>query len=961
MVKLSQLRQHAIPMGQTSSQVDPVKDSKSDGLDANSEKSKRLRRGRKNAKRRSKVSEESADLDEESARVLLQLRGDAANHARMTPTRDDGLAASAQLWAESSPASRPASNGVEIEMAEVLPKPGDVQQDEQGRKKRKKKKRKRLEFEASQHEVENSQFTGDDITERPSKQARSHDSTSTTNYRPSLTQSMLSLDDIPTDDETIAAHLQEYEKAFPIPTPPNSMQLRAIESESRTQQTAATANRGGFISPVQPDYQLPWRSVGSSGRCEKEKSKRRTRSHRIPESSGGGQEEMNGLGQHASATDHEEFDEEFETRQYGSATLSDDLADYEFPIDPDLIQDSPIPASVEEDVMASSEKDVFQRPSHEERSKKVSSSSRKRKEAKNPQCVNPFDLPYTRSEDLSGSRRKAVAPAIEGSIQDSTPITDSFRISSAESERSALQNTRRESEKIPPPLARACKPRGNKTQQGGQRGKHYDPPLHQIAQKGGVFTESEILKLDSFRDSYCQKNELTQRQFNELVQSNGRKNPDATNLWKEVHEITPYRTRMSTMRFCRRRYHNFSARGTWTQSEDESLRLAVAEKGRAWKAVGEMIERFPEDCRDRYRNYHVNSEHRNREEWTQSEVRNLCSAVYACMRMMKEERKRLREEKFSGRDVPESESESNEEIQEMKLINWQAVSDRMGPAGGARSRLQCSFKWGRMKMADRNRYLKEVRAAARAKPPTQKGKSGQTNRQWRLKRALIKIRNMKTGDRYDLLQALSTCGAMEEADIPYRLLGDKAFRSRWGTVERKAAWQKFKEEVPGANRMDYRDVVNRLLTPLMTESAEKLEERWDPKRDGDVNVGQKRRHLTENEKKNREKLRQEERDRRLNIKSQALVHSTDEDEDHVTSKKKPAGVNVIEGSVEEKGSLAASSAAATDDALEESSNGNVGTEIHGSASSEIEDSDDGGLFVDSQWTGNISEEEELAS
>lgn len=960
MVKLSRLQQRAIPMGQTSSQVDPVKDSKSDGLDANSEKSKRLRGGRNNAKRRSKVSKESADLDEESARVLLQLREDAGNYARMTPTRDESLAVSAQLLAESSPASRPTSNGVEIEMAEVLPKPGDLQQDEQGRKKRKKNKRKRLEFETSQHEVENSHFTGDDITERPSKQARSHYSTSTPNDRPSLTQSTLSLDDIPTDDETIAAHLQEYEKAFPIPTPPNSMQLGAVESEPRMQQPAATANRGGFISPVQPDYQLPWRSVGSSGRCEKEKSKRRIRSRTIPESSDSGQEEMNGLAQHAFATDHEDFDEEFDTRQYGSAALSDDLADYDFPIDPNLIQDSPIPASVEEDVMASSEKDVCQRPSNEERSKKVSSSSRKRKEAKNQHCVNPFDLPYTPPEDLSGSRQEAVVPGIEGSIQDSTSNTDSSRISSVGLERSAPQNTRR-SEKTPPPLARACKPRGNKTQQGGQRGKHYDPPLQQIAQKGGVFTESEILKLDSFRDSYCQKNELTQRQFNELVQSNGRKNPDATNLWKEVHEVTPYRTRMSTMRFCRRRYHNFSARGTWTQSEDESLRLAVAEKGKAWKAVGEMIERFPEDCRDRYRNYHVNSEHRNREEWTESEVRNLCSAVYACMRMIKEERKRLREEKFSGRDVPESESESDEEIQEMKLINWQAVSDRMGPTGGARSRLQCSFKWGRMKMADRNRYLKEVRAAARAKPPTQKGKSGRTNRQWRLKGALIKIRNMKTGDRYDMLQALSTCGAMEEVNIPYKLLGDKAFRSRWSTVERKAAWQKFKEEVPGANGMDYRDVVNRLLTPLMTESAEKLEERWDPRRDGDVNLGRKGRRLTENEKKDREKLRQEERERRLNIKSHELVRSTDEDEDHVTTKKKSAGVNVIEESVEGEGSFATSSAAATDDALEESSYGNVGTETHGSASSEIEDSDDGGLFVDSQWTGNVSEEEELAN
>lgn len=936
MVKLSS----AVWMGQTSSKADAFEPEE---LGANSEKRKgrKDRRDRKKKPmRRSKSSKKSVDLDEESARVLLQLREDAGNSVRMMPP-DEMFAASAQLWAESPPASPPTSNAVKIEMAEVSKVSSYPQQNEQRRKK-KKKKRNRHEFEASQHEADNSEVAKDDNTERPSKQARSHNSTSKPKDRLTLTQSTFSLDDIPTDDETIATYLQEYEKNFTSPTSPKSTQMTQIgaveSSESRMKQPAVIHYREGSNSPVQPVYQLPWRSDTSSSRPEKEKSKRKTRSDRVPETSDGVQVQMDGPGPHAFAIDHEAFDEEFETQQYDSASLSEDPAEYDPPIDSELIQDRSIQAP-SEDAIERPDKDVGPQPSNEAKSKRVSSPSRKRKEEKKACCVNPSDLPCTRPEDISGSQQDKVLPEIEDSL------CELQQDSSAELECSAPPTTSRYREKTLSPLA--YNTRGNRSQESEQREKHYDPPLQQIAQNGGTFIESEILKLDAFRDSYCRQNDLTQWQFNALVQSQIRGNPDAVDLWDEAHQITPYRTKTSIVRFCRRRYHNFSVRGSWTQSEDEGLRQAVAEKGKSWKAVGEMIERFPEDCRDRYRNYHVNSEHRNRDEWTEGEVRNLCNAVYVCMQMMKEERKRARKEIYGREEVPESEPEVDQEAREMKLINWQAVSDRMGPAGGGRSRLQCSFKWGRLKMADRNRYLKEVKAAKRAKLPTLKRKSRQAQRSWRIRRALKKLRNMKIGDRYDFLKAFSTCGAVEEENIPYRLLGDETFRSRWTTVERKAAWQKFKDEVPGAAKMEYREVVNRLLTRLMADNGDRLEERWDPEKDGDVNLAKKGRLLTENEKMERAKLRQEQRERKLGIKSAEFVHSTDEDEDPVKSTNNPAGVVVKEQDGAEEQTVAGSSAAAADDAEEDSSGGNAGTETHGLGSSDVEDSDDDSLFASS--------------
>lgn len=439
------------------------------------------------------------------------------------------------------------------------------------------------------------------------------------------------------------------------------------------------------------------------------------------------------------------------------------------------------------------------------------------------------------------------------------PDSESFNEWSLNSDDSDESTSKaRKGKMTPPPLAKPSKPLGNKKQQGGKKAKNYDPPLDMIAKKGGVWTEAEISRLETFRDNYCKENDLSTFQFNALVHSFVRYDEAATALFNELHETFPYRTRMSAMRVCRRRFHNFPARGTWTQSEDESLKQAVSEKGRSWKAVGEMINRFPEDCRDRYRNYHVNAQNRNRESWTDAEILNLCRAVHDCMAKMKGNSKQAKLKKFVGREVPESESESDEEVRDMKLINWQIVSDAMGPGGG-RSRLQCSLKWAQLRMVERAKYMKRVNDALRGRSPTENGTAKKPKREnWRARRAQRTLNNMKTGDRFDFLQALATCNAREEENIAWKLLGDEAFRSRWTVTERKAALQRFKNEVPESNNMNYHDVVNRLLTKLMAESSHRLGERWERGLDPDVNVERRKQRLAEEESR-REGLPKESR------------------------------------------------------------------------------------------------------
>lgn len=511
------------------------------------------------------------------------------------------------------------------------------------------------------------------------------------------------------------------------------------------------------------------------------------------------------------------------------------------------------------------------------------------------------------------------------------PESDSFRewsLNSDDSDEPASMASR--GKMTPPPLAKPSKPLGNKTQQGGKKAKNYDPPLDMIAKKGGVWTQAEISRLETFRDNYCKENELSTFQFNELVQSIVRYDKTVADLFNELHETFPYRTRMSVMRVCRRRFHNFPARGTWTLSEDESLKQAVSEKGRAWTTVGEMINRFPEDCRDRYRNYHVNAQNRNRELWTDAEILNLRRAVHDCMAKMKGKHKQAKLEKFVGREVPESESESDEEVRDMRLINWQTVSDAMGPGGG-RSRLQCSLKWSQLRMMERAKYMRRVNDALRGRSPTKNGTAQKRKRgNWRMRQAQRTLNNMKCGDRYDFLQAFATCNSRKEENIAWKLLGDEAFRSRWTVNERKAALQRFKNEVPEGNNMNYRDVVNPLLTKLMAESSHRLGERWKRGVDPDVNVKRRKQRLAEESR--RKGLPKESRRKVLpkevedeNVKRGEFVVSRDDEEQEYD----------LQEAIEDKETLSSESDA-PDEAEVEMPNENMSAEASNSDAQECQ-------------------------
>lgn len=782
------------------------------------------KKGRKE-KRNGEMLAERADQEEESINVLLQSKRDAVFHDKKS--YEDELAASTQLLSESSPSRHSASYNImnwgidQKETAQSLPL---------GESTTKTRKRKRQSSGYLQYDGNNLSRPGDLAHNASSNEAKTSHHIVSSAERSHLPQPTLSLDDIDSADEAVASYLQEYEDDVVSATPQLSSQPDIIESDSQMQQLVANISHYESDALNQPTSELPLNGDSLSVFHKNPKQRSRSRLNLVMDEPS---DQVLSNGTVRPTLNYEPFDNYIDDLSAFANNSPQLLGDT--PISPNLTQNGGALALFGDGPMFNTKENSPQNASRKGKSKRVRSSNHLRGQEENPLDDNSHDLSPENLAEFEGRQDDTILSR-DKDVQHFSSTRSSYEPSVEQSSNHISSDVETQHEKAPSLLS---KPRPKKKQQGENesRTKKNDPSVAEKSDPGGMFTKAEMAKIDALRESYCQEWGTSVTQFNQLIHAPVRQNKQVQELWGQLYELVPYRAKMSVSRFCRRRFHNYSARGSWTPSEDESLKLAVAEKGTSWKQVGKMIDRFPEDCRDRYRNYHGNAANRNRQEWTIDEIRKLCQAVYDCMKLINAEQRRAKEGRYFGRDIPESDVESDPEIIESSLIHWPTVSEHMSLAGGSRSRLQCATKWASLKTAQRRKYWSEIRAVMRGKKLSEPNKSA---RKWRLERAIKKLRNMKTGDRYDFLQAFSTCGATEEANIPWRQLGDKEFRDKWDLMDMKGAWAIFKGEIPEADKMDCRDVANRLLMKLMVNDGHRLHQRWDPAVDGDVNVALKK-------------------------------------------------------------------------------------------------------------------------
>lgn len=794
-------------------------------------KSKKNKGSAKKSKTRSAEIERPIGQEEESALALMHMR-EAPIHNSTAPYYQANHAASAQLVAESSP-MRPSPESVRTSKGRRISLNTGM------------KKRGRVDIyeftgsEASANEAE--QYP--DLPSTPPEQI---DRLSPSPYHSNIPPPN-ALDDIPTDDDDVAAY-EEYAKDTASAEPPGNTDHDMF---SFSQQPPNTFDQDEEGRGMDATYQLLTDVYALPQNAEKQKKKKK-RKRRTDDEEDNPQIAAHEAGQHILHFDFDGFNDFLEI-DTSSANLFNKYEGDNMPIDPELHRMNAFPPSVDLSNIDDEGPNILQKTGRDV-SKHGSLQPRKRRRLEEMQGANTTDLPYMSPYAFQHDQENIqdhVLPGFEDMQRQTSPELGSPFLDNAADGDAGFPRGKPQAKKTArrKKKSETKKARPKEERQGSQKDDEVERPTRDKAENGGAFSTAEGLMLDAFRDNHSEANGMTIWQFNNLIQTQMRGNAQVTALFDEIHEILHYRPRMSVQKFCRRRFHNFS-RGTWSAEEDEMLKHGVAEKGKAWKEIGDSLGRMPEDCRDRWRNYLVNSEHRNREQWTDAEVVNLCTAILECMQLMKEDRMRAKEE---GEDVPECGTESDQEVEDMKHINWQSVSDRMGEHGGGRSRLQCSFKWGQLKKREQADYLKAIRESR----GIEKKKSTPGKNPWRMKLASKRVANMKPGDIHTFLRAVLDSDVPEEGNIPWKSLGDDEFRATWTSTDKKAAWSRMKEQVPGSESMDYRSIANELLLRTINDGADVLDERWDPALHGDVNAKKTKKKKKPSKEKNKGKGREE--------------------------------------------------------------------------------------------------------
>ncbi|KAK6451193.1 hypothetical protein FP744_10007444 [Trichoderma asperellum] len=315
----------------------------------------------------------------------------------------------------------------------------------------------------------------------------------------------------------------------------------------------------------------------------------------------------------------------------------------------------------------------------------------------------------------------------------------------------------------------------------------------------GRFTDAEFdginRAIEAFRNEYG----LTQVQINEMIQAPGgtTAGSDHARLWYRLFEACPDRKRQKVINVARKKFHNFVARGKWTPEQDAELSALINVNGTAWSKIAAIINRHPEDVRDRYRNYIVCGANQRRDVWNEDEEARLTEYVKEAMEVIDELR----------RDSPQTAllRKSYEE-----LIDWQNISEKMERT---RSRLQCITKWKAMQ----NRISGKKKE--RKNPEAKKQKShvqpevviSDEDISSQLDQARQQMMSMREEDQYRLVLAIQGASVLLDDQIPWAKLLDKKFRNQWSRGTQILLWDRLKQTVPDWEAISVLDVAQYII------------------------------------------------------------------------------------------------------------------------------------------------------
>ncbi|KAM0525675.1 hypothetical protein ACHAPE_000386 [Trichoderma viride] len=417
-------------------------------------------------------------------------------------------------------------------------------------------------------------------------------------------------------------------------------------------------------------------------------------------------------------------------------------------------------------------------------------------------------------------------PAETEEQPDATPRRRSARTKKAKPSSLALETTetpakknRRVLEELLSPSANTPKPRARskratqkpqkateKTSEDDVENTESEKPVRRASNLGenytqGRFTDAEFDGINQAIETFRNEYGLTQVQVNEMIQAPGgtTAGSDHARLWYRLFEACPDRKRQKVINVARKKFHNFVARGKWTPDQDAELSALIDVNGTAWSRIAAIINRHPEDVRDRYRNYIVCGANQRRDVWNEEEEARLTEYVKEAMEVIDELR----------RDAPGTIllQKTYEE-----LIDWQNISEKMERT---RSRLQCITKWKAMqarisgkKKERKTSEGKKQKRPAQAQPEVVISDEDISSQ---LDQARQQMMSMREEDQYRLVLAIQGASVLSDDQIPWGKLLDKKFRSQWSRGTQILLWDRLKQTVPDWETISVLDVAQYII------------------------------------------------------------------------------------------------------------------------------------------------------
>lgn len=148
----------------------------------------------------------------------------------------------------------------------------------------------------------------------------------------------------------------------------------------------------------------------------------------------------------------------------------------------------------------------------------------------------------------------------------------------------------------------------------------------QRGQDNGAFTKEEKDLASTVFHDYCLQHNVLEEDLRRAIMQWGTVGEFKTSMY----EAFPRRTLTAIRKLCQRRFSPF-VRGSWTAAQDDALRSAYAAHPDNWRAIGDVVERLPGDCRDRYQNTIRYGGSMERGPWSQAEEEKLRQAVEEAM------------------------------------------------------------------------------------------------------------------------------------------------------------------------------------------------------------------------------------------------------------------------------------------------------------------------------------------